>query len=208
MMLMTEYSAIMQSLYATIAKSEQNGGALDEVVALLAEGSLTRERFDDIVSQSSTIESRQFRDGLLDILLHGLRTAVRDHCITQDEMLFVRQLTSIFGIREGELFERRRVEISHILEAEFLRMLDDERVDSFELAYQDALQRLFGLGYDQFHDVVRQAYTPIVDRAILAATTDGAASRTQRAELDRKLSALSTMYVLSATQRAALEHVP
>lgn len=197
----------MKSLYAKAAISEQHGGALDEVVALLADGSLTRERFDAIATERGVFESGQFRDGLLDLLLHSLRTAVSDHCITQDEMLFVRQLTSIFRIREGELFDRRRAEISRILSAEFVRMLDDERVDSFELAYQDGLQRLFGLGYDQFLDVVRDAYTPIIDRAISAATTDGVASNEQRAELDRKLAVLRTTYVLSTAQRAALGNV-
>lgn len=201
---MDKQSALMQALYVKVAVSEQNGGPLDEIVDSLAEGSLTRERFDGIVGNRGTMESREFRDGLLDLLLHSLRTVVSDHCITQDEMLPVRQLTTIFRIREGELFERRRVEISRILEAEFVRMMDDENVDSFELAYQDALQRLFGLGYDQFLDASRAAFTPIVDRAIAVAAADGIPTGKQRADLDRKLAVLRTVYVLSAAQKRSI----
>ena len=58
-------------------------------------------------------------------------------------------------------FPRKR-EIAEILKAEMYRMLEDQRIDSLELAYPDALQ------------------------------------------IDRQLSALRTVYVLSAVQRRAL----
>ena len=100
-------------------------------------------------------------------------------------------------------FPRKR-EIAEILKAEMYRMLEDQRIDSLELAYQDALQRLFGLGYDQFVELIRDAVTPLVDRMIARATADGVVTDDERAEIDRQLSALRTVYVLSAVQRRAL----
>ena len=194
----------MKSLYTRFVAAESPDGAIGAIADLLVDGTLSRDTFDAVVHAHGVAESREFRDGLLDLMLLSLRAAVHDHCITADEMTFVRHLAVTFRVQEGELYDRRKREVAEILKAEMYRMLEDQRIDSLELAYQDALQRLFGLGYDQFVELIRDAVTPLVDRMIARATADGVVTDDERAEIDRQLSALRTVYVLSATQRRAL----
>jgi hypothetical protein len=149
-------------------------------------------------------ESRRFRDGLLDLVLHGVRSALRDHTLGRDEAALIHELTVLFGIREGEFYRRRRDEVAAVLQQEIHQILQDEGVDRSETVHQEALQRIFGLAYDQYLELIRDAVTPFVDRAITAAAADGVVTPEERARVDRQLAALSTVYVLSYQQRRAL----
>jgi hypothetical protein len=174
------------------------------VADLLADGILSRDTFDQVVTEYGVSESRSFRNGLLDLVLYCIRDAVRDHCLTADELELIRQLTVTFRVAEGEFYAQRRAHVAEVLRLEMHRILADERVDAFELSYLQALQRIFGLGYDQYLELTRDAFTPIVDRAIAKATVDGIVTAEERAEIDRQIAALSTVYPLSFPQRRSL----
>jgi hypothetical protein len=193
-----------QSLYTRFVVAELPDGAVGEVADLLAEGTLTRDSFDEVERRWAGRAPRAFRDGLLDLLLYAIREALRDHGVTADEVTMLRHLTTIFRVQEGELYAHRRAEVTELLQAEVTRLLEDGRVDAFEAAYQEELQRIFGLSYDQFLELTRDVITPIIDQLIANATADGVVTREERADIDRKLAALRTVYPLSIAQRHAL----
>lgn len=200
---MNDTPTAMRSLYTRYVATEAPEGAVGAVADLLADGTLSRGTFDQVVADHVS-ESRAFRNGLLDLVLYCIRDAVRDHCLTIDELDLIRQLTVTFRVADGEFYAQRREHVAEVLRLEMHRILADERVDAFELSYLEALQRIFGLGYDQYFELTRDAFTPIVDRAIAKATADGIVTPAERAEIDRQIAALSTVYPLSFAQRRSL----
>ena len=145
-----------------------------------------------------------FRDGLLDLVLHAARQAVRDHCLSDDEVALLRQLAVTFRVGEGEFTARRRAEVAALLQGEVHRLLADDVVDGAEAAYAEQLQRVFGLGYDEYLALVRDAFTPVVERAIARAAAGTWDGTSERARFERALAALRTAYVLSPAQRRVL----
>ena len=201
---MEAMSGSTRSLFLRYVANEAPQGAIGAVSDLLVANALSRDTFDALVAEYAVAASSAFRDGLLDLVLFCVRDAVRDHCLTTDELDAIRGLYVTFRLREGDFYLRRRKEVAEILQVEMHRILDDERVDAAEVSYLEALQRVFGLGYDQYLELTRDAVTPLIDRAITRAAGDGIVTGDERAELDRRIAALSTVYPLSAEQRRAL----
>jgi hypothetical protein len=194
----------MRDLFTRYVVTHRPEGAVGAVADLLAEGTLSRVTFDAVVAEYGVEHDRGFRDGLLDLVLHAARDAVRDHALSGDEVDLLRQLTVTFRVREGEFVARRRADVAAVLQGEVHRLLADDVVDGSEAAYAEQLQRVFGLGYDEYLALVRDAFTPAVERALAraaAGTWDGAP---ERARFERALAALRTAYVLSPAQRRAL----
>jgi len=192
------------SLNRRLVEPDGTESAVDAVSTLIADGALSRESFDRLVAHHGVSESRTFRDHLLDLVLRRVRNTVRDHCITTDELDQIQQLAVTFQVAEGEYYRQRRAEVAEILQRELHRILEDERVDAFELSYLETLQRMFGLGYDQYVELTRDAMTPVVDHAIARATADGLVTSEERADIERRIARLSTVYPLSSSQRHRL----
>lgn len=201
---MDSTSAVMRSLFLRYVTAHAPKGAVGAVADLLTDDALTREAFDEIVGLHGVSTSPSFRDDLLDLILYCVRDALRDHCLTTDELELIRRLTLTFRVNEGEFYSRRRTEVADLLQQEMQRILEDVRVDAFEASYLEALQRIFGLGYDQYLELTRAVLTPFVDRAIAKVSADGVVTRDERAEIDRRIAALRTVYHFSPIQRRAL----
>lgn len=194
----------MRDLFTRYVVAHRPEGALGAVADLLAEDALSRDGFDAIVAEHGVADDRGFRDGLLDLVLHAARDAVKDHCLSTEEAEALRRLTVTFRVREGEFTTRRRAEVAALLQREVHRLLADDVVDGTEAAYADQLQRVFGLGYDEYLTLVRDAFTPAVERALARAAVGDWSAGPDRARFERALAALRTVYVLSPAQRRAL----
>lgn len=194
----------MRDLFTRYVGSHRPEGALGAVADLLAEGTLSRATFDDVIEAHGVGGDRTFRDGLLDLVLHAAREAIKDHCLSTEEVENLRRLTVTFRIREGEFSARRGPEVAALLQGEVHRLLADDVIDGVEAAYADQLQHVFGLGYDEYLALVRDAFTPAVERALARAAAGTSSTDNEQARFERALAALRTVYVLSPAQRRAL----
>jgi hypothetical protein len=145
---------LSRDVFVRYAVAEPVDGPVGEIVDLLAAGALDRPGFDTVaarVLERGTM--RQFRDGLLDLVLHAARECLRDHALSSDEAALLRELTTLFRVVEGEFTARRREPLAHLLRDEMHRLADDGVLDWTEAAYLDAIQAAFRLGYDEFLDL-------------------------------------------------------
>jgi hypothetical protein len=200
-----EGTAHVREVFARLIASERQDSAAGAVAELIAEDRLDRTTFDEVVRHYGVAESAHFRDGLLDLVIHAVRAALRDHCLTSDERDEIRRLKVIFRVAEGGFFKHRRSDVGEILCGEVSRLLDDEHIDLEEALYEVELQALFDLAYDEFLELTRPEVTRVVDRTIASITADGVVSAAESERLLRQLLALNTVYRLSYTQRQAIK---
>lgn len=144
----------LQPLAASYLSSAEASVALTRVLRAFADGrELTRQQFDELVGSEPGLGPQ--KDHFLDFILHGVRQALADHCLTDSELELLRYLKRLCRVQEGEFLERRLAEVSNVLLLEMARILEDRQVDSEEALHKVELQALFDLGYDEFTDLVR-----------------------------------------------------
>lgn len=178
--------------------------AVGAVAELVAEDQLDRDSFGAVVQQHRVAGSAAFRDALLDLVLHAVRAALRDHRLTRDEIGAIHRLKMIFRIAQGAFFKFRRSAVGDLLCGEMSRILADEQVDLAEALCEVELQRIFDLGYDQFLQLTRPEMSRTVDGLIATVTADGVVTSVEVARIQRQLAALDAVYRLSPAQRIAL----
>jgi hypothetical protein len=194
----------LQDVYLQYAASTRLDEPLGAVVDTLVAGSLDRASFDAIVKTYRVEHSRSFRQGLLDMILHYIRRALKDHILSPEEHAQLTYLSTTFGIKEGDFLRYRRGEVALILQGEVHRFLDDERIDLGEQLFQDELQRLFGLGYDELVELTQPAVSPVIERIAAAFHSGAAISEEARVRLERRLRAVRRVYPLTHAQRRSL----
>jgi hypothetical protein len=194
----------IREVFGRLIASERQDSAAG-AVAELAEDRLDRNTFDEVVRQYGVADSAQFRDGLLDLIIHAVQATLRDHCLTSDERDEIRRLKVIFRVAEGDFFKHRRGDVGEILCGKVSRLLADEHIDLEEALYEVELQALFDLAYDEFLELTRPEVTRVVDRTISTITADGVVSADESTRLQRQLLALNTVYRLSYAQLQALK---
>lgn len=178
--------------------------AVGAVTELIAEDRLDGITLGEVVAHYRVETSAHFRDGLLDLVIRAAREALRDHCLTREEVESIRLLKIALRIQAGDFYRYRRAAIADLLLGEVQRLLEDDRIDETEALYQVELQALFDLSYDQYVDLTREQLTRVVDRVVTKITADGMITPEERSQLERQIAALDTVYRFSHPQRVAL----
>ncbi len=189
-----------RNIFQSYIDEHGNAGPIGSLAAQLASGSLSRERTHSILGAQPPSWSKP---ALLDLILFYLRRALRDHRLTAQEQLTVRELKLLFRITEGEFIENRQAEVATLLADQLERMLEDDQIDDSEALQQVELQRVFDLSYDQYLALIRPALEGAVERLIRA--VEAPSSIEERKISYAKLNALRPVYLLSETQRRRIE---
>ena len=131
------YSPIMNEI---LKLSQKNSRPFYELNELLVENNLTR---NDIKQEA------------LDVFLDLIEMVVQDDCIIEDEIQSVHLLKMYLGIEENEFKLYDRMErVKRIITEQMEQLYTDNTIDYHERIYKSKLQGLFGLGYDEFQEIV------------------------------------------------------
>jgi hypothetical protein len=181
--------------------SRQPSDHLSKLATLLVSGDLSRRVFDSFCVEWGLQDSPSFKEELLDLLLFYIEYCLKDHALTSDEKLSIRELKLLFRIKEDDFYKFKQPEVKDLLVNEVSRILEDKSVDKVEALHQVDLQEIFGLSYDQYLRFTREPVGEIIDDVIAKITADNIVTDEEREELIQQIIALDTVYRLNAKQK-------
>ena len=199
--IMKNESYTLSEVFADYIVSHQPFGPIAEVADLLASEDFSKGAFDELCSGLSIQQSLLPKEDLLDLLLFFVKFCLRDHKLTSDEMLTIRQLKIIFRVKETDLYRLKREAVKELLTIEISRILNDKTVDQPEALHQADLQRVLDLSYDQYLELTKEPIGRIIDDLIAKISDDRVVTDAEREELFRQMIALDTVYSLSPAQK-------
>jgi len=125
------------------------------IAKLITSGELSRTTLDDLLETEDLAESPHIKEIFLDLILVFARKCVEDHHLSETEIDELGKLITVFRIEEGEFFTLRPTAVQEIISAQATRILEDRYVTEPEEISQTHIQRLFGLGYDEYLNFLR-----------------------------------------------------
>ena len=146
-----------QSLHdAFIEISKQNrSNYIHEIVYLVIESKLNRKNIQIVLSKHSIKDIGIIKNELLDVLIEYSNIVLRDNVLSETEKTNFEFLKLYFGIKEGDFYKNKRLEIKNILNKQFEKLYDDNLITHLEAEHNFILQEMFDLNYDQF-DILKE----------------------------------------------------
>jgi len=146
-----------QSLHdAFIEISKQNrADYIHQIVELVLNNNLNRKNIQIILSKFSIKNIGVIKNELLDVLIEYSNIVLRDNVLSEIEKINFEFLKLYFGIKEGDFYKNKRLEIKEILIKQFERLYDDNLITHSESEHNFILQEMFDLNYDQF-DILKE----------------------------------------------------
>jgi len=146
-----------QSLHdAFIEISKQNrSNYIHEIVDLVIESKLNRKNIQIVLSKYSIKDVGIIKNELLDVLIEYSNIVLRDNVLSETEKTNFEFLKLYFGIKEGDFYKNKRLEIKNILNKQFEKLYDDNLITHLEAEHNFILQEMFDLNYDQF-DILKE----------------------------------------------------
>src|ERR1043166_5042771 len=128
------------------------------LAARLACGDLSAEEAMKFIANFGLHNDRSFRGILLDWILDYIRQALASRPLAAEVADAVEPMKHVLGIREGDFYNFRPLEIKAILCGQLDLILEDGVLEDHEELAQASLQRAFDLGYDQYLALTRPRY--------------------------------------------------
>jgi hypothetical protein len=145
----------LSAVFQQYIETENVSNILRKIAELVASEKLSRKTFNDLVSEEGFSNSEQLRELLLDQILYYANACVQDHELSEDEKKNLWILTTVFQIKDGDFLKFRKKHVQIIFETQIKQMIQDRSVsDADEILLSD-LQRVFGLGYDDYVSLVK-----------------------------------------------------
>lgn len=144
-------------------QEEANMDYIDEIIELIENDQLYRERIDEIQKKYHLSSYKDAKEEFLDLIIHYINFVLLDDRIDETEYYNVTQLKRLFKIKPGDFYKLRYDEIDEIIMRQIYWIYNDNQVEKFESIHKSRLQGLFDLSYDQINEFV----TDEVERALM-----------------------------------------
>lgn len=151
----------LQTFFSGLSARQGKSGPIGELTAHLAAGESDSLFYRAVCEKYGVRNESSFLAQRLDALLAYANVCLEEDVrFTPAQLQNLNTLRTFLQIRDGEFASRRPVEVADILCRQLDEHLRDEILDDAEELYQTELQRIFGIGYDEY-----LAYTrPIIER--------------------------------------------
>ena len=165
--------------------------------AAIAENGFSRRAVADALEASGFEHAAERKVAALDLVLWCAQQVIADHALTVQELQSIRTLKQLFSIEEGAFWEHRRHEVAEVLKSAMQVILHDRVVTGDEAKYKVGLQELFGLGYDEFLQLIREPMREAIGSLIDEMDPEGQGlSPGQLVELQHRITHLDTVLLL------------
>ena len=107
--------------------------------------------------EENNLQLKDIKGQTMDVILDYAELILEDDILSGTEIINIRMLRKFFCIEDGEFLEygkRNRVEA--ILIEQLEKLYADNKIDREEMLHKSELQGLFGLGYDDYQDIVNK----------------------------------------------------
>lgn len=93
----------------------------------------------------------------MEVVLDYAQLILEDNVLSQDEIFNIRYLRRFFNIEDGEFLEySKRARVEAILIEQLEKLYADNKIDKEEMLHKSEMQGLFGLGYDDYQEIVNK----------------------------------------------------
>lgn len=135
-----EYPEVIKAALQLIIDEQMNSLALDKVLA------------DKGIRRITDIKEKT-----LDVLLDYADIILEDDILTSDELRNLKMLKLFFRIEEGDFQKNNKfARVESIIVRQLEKLYADNIIDEQEALHQSDLQGVFGLGYDEYVNIVNK----------------------------------------------------
>ena len=107
--------------------------------------------------EENKISSEEIKGQIIDVILDYAELILEDDILTKTEINNIHALRKFFFIEDGEFIEYgKRDRVEAILIEQLEKLYADKKIDKEEMLHKSELQGLFGLGYDDYLDIVNK----------------------------------------------------
>lgn len=129
---------------------------IQKLIDIAIENNASTIRFMNYLD-ANNIRLADIKGDAMDVILDYAELILEDDVLSGYEMSMIRVLRRFFCIEDGEFLEfGKRERVETILIEQLEKLYADNKIDKEEMLHKSELQGLFGLGYDDYQDIVNK----------------------------------------------------
>jgi hypothetical protein len=139
---------------SAIIDSGKYSQLMNGALRLIIEDKMNSIELKRYLSEQGT-DSSFLKEEALDVVIDYANICLEDNALSEEEMEQIGLLKLFFRIKEGDFYKfGKEKEVKHVLSVQLRKMYNDDYINKDEALMKNDLQTLFGLGYDEFLEIV------------------------------------------------------
>lgn len=124
---------------------------------LIIDGQMNSVALDKVLSEKGIRRISDIKEKTLDVLLDYADIILEDDILTPDELRNLKMLKLFFQIEEGDFQKNNKsARVESIIVSQLEKLYADNILDEQEALHQSDLQGVFGMGYDEYENIVKK----------------------------------------------------
>ena len=124
---------------------------------LIMDGQMSSLALDKVLAEKGIRRITDIKEKTLDVLLDYADIILEDDVLTPDELRNLKMLKLFFRIEEGDFQKNNKfARVESIIIRQLEKLYADNIIDEQEALHQSELQGVFGLGYDEYTNIVNK----------------------------------------------------
>lgn len=124
---------------------------------LIMDGQMSSLALDKVLAEKGIRRITDIKEKTLDVLLDYADIILEDDVLTPDELRNLKMLKLFFRIEEGDFQKNNKfARVESIIVRQLEKLYADNIIDEQEALHQSDLQGVFGLGYDEYTNIVNK----------------------------------------------------
>ena len=144
----TAHELIIHNEYPEVIKA---------ALQLIVDGQMSSLALDKVLAEKGIRSITDIKEKTLDVLLDYADIILEDDVLTTDELRNLKMLKLFFRVEEGDFQKNNKfARVESIIVRQLEKLYADNIIDEKEALHQSDLQGVFGLGYDEYVNIVNK----------------------------------------------------
>ncbi len=124
---------------------------------LIMDGQMSSLALDKVLAEKGIRRITDIKEKTLDVLLDYADIILEDDVLTPDELRNLKMLKLFFRIEDGDFQKNNKfARVESIIVRQLEKLYADNIIDEQEALHQSDLQGVFGLGFDEYTNIVNK----------------------------------------------------
>ena len=130
---------------------------IQAALQLIVNGQMSSLALDKVLTEKGIRRITDIKEKTLDVLLDYADIILEDDILTSDELRNLKMLKLFFRIEEGDFQKNNKfARVESIIVRQLEKLYADNIIDEQEALHQSDLQGVFGLGFDEYTNIVNK----------------------------------------------------
>lgn len=149
-------TTIKETAQELIARKEYPD-VIKAALQLIVDGKMSSLALEKVLAEKGIRRITDIKEKTLDVLLDYADVILEDDVLTPEELANLKMLKLFFRIDEGDFQKNNKFErVESIIVRQLEKLYADNILDEQEALHQSDLQGVFGLGYDEYANIVNK----------------------------------------------------